>query len=168
MGSCRGVRDVLIDAASVAERARETYEVQHVRLWRAVAVWSGSTDVADEAVAEAFAQLLRRGDEVLDPASWVWRTAFRLAAAELKRRPTGEPAEPIVTLPLNESDLAIDLVRAMRHLSPQQRACIVLCDLLGYAAEEAGDLLDTSAAAVRVQRMRARRRLRTLLEVNDG
>ncbi len=43
-------------------RVRDTYIGVHARLWRAIVAWSGSVDVADEAVAEAFAQLLRRGD----------------------------------------------------------------------------------------------------------
>ena len=38
--------------------------------------------MADEAVAETFAQLLRRGEAVEDPAAWAWRTAFRIAAAD--------------------------------------------------------------------------------------
>ena len=147
---------------------REAYERQHVRLWRAVAVWSGSSEVADEAVAETFAQLLRRGDAVLDPAAWAWRSAFRIAAAELQRRRAQVRYEVgEVSLPAVQSELVVDLMRALQRLSDQQRACVVVCDLLGYSAEEAGPLLHTSAATVRVQRMRARRRLRALLEVKD-
>ena len=151
-----------------ADTARETFEAQHLRLWRAVAAWSGSSEVADEAVAETFAQLLRRGDAVLDPVAWVWRTAFRIAAAELQRRRADVRYEVgELSLPAGQSELVLDLMRALQRLSDQQRACVVVCDLLGYSAEEAGPLLHTSAAAVRVQRMRARRRLRSLLEVRD-
>ena len=155
--------------ATPADRIRDVYEAQHVRLWRAVAVWGGSSEVADEAVAETFAQLLRRGEAVEDPVAWAWRTAFRIAAGELKRRRAdlgGEIGD--VSLPAGQSELMLDLLRALQHLSDQQRACVVLCDLLGYSAEEAGPLLHTSAATVRVQRMRARRRLRPYLEVDDA
>jgi DNA-directed RNA polymerase specialized sigma24 family protein len=76
----------VVGEAVEADRAREVFEAQHLRLWRAVAVWSGSSEVADEAVAETFAQLVRRGDAVRDPAAWAWRTSFRIAAAELQRR----------------------------------------------------------------------------------
>ena len=69
-----------------AERVRLAYEAVHAPLWRAVLAYSGSADVADEAVAEAFAQLLRRGDGVDDPAAWAWRSAFRIAAGELQQR----------------------------------------------------------------------------------
>jgi RNA polymerase sigma-70 factor, ECF subfamily len=148
---------------------REVFEAHHVRLWRAVALWSGSTDVADEAVAETFAQLLRRGEEVVAPAAWAWRSAFRIAAADLQRRRTEAHFEVGETsLSAGQPELVVDLMRAVQRLSDQQRACVVLCDLLGYSAEEAGPLLHTSAATVRVQRMRARRRLRSLLEVKDA
>jgi RNA polymerase sigma-70 factor (ECF subfamily) len=151
-----------------ADRAREVFEAQHVRLWRAVAVWSGSQEVADEAVAETFAQLVRRGDAVVDPAAWAWRTAFRIAAADLQRRRREVHYEVReILLPEVQSETVLDLMRALQHLSDQQRACVVVCDLLGYAAEDAAPLLHTSAATVRVQRMRARRRLRSLLEVKD-
>ena len=100
---------------------REVYEAQHVRLWRAVAVWAGSSEVADEAVAETFAQLVRRGEAVEDPVAWAWRTAFRIAAGDLQRRRAevgGELGE--VSLPAAESDLVLDLVRALQHLTHQR------------------------------------------------
>ncbi len=158
----------MVGEAIQADRVRDVYEAQHVRLWRAVAVWSGSSEVADEAIAETFAQLLRRGVAVEDPVAWAWRSAFRIAAAELQRtraRQSSELGE--VSLAAGQSELVLDLMAALQHLSDQQRACVVVCDLLGYSAAEAGPLLKTSAATVRVQRMRARRRLRSLLEVND-
>jgi RNA polymerase sigma-70 factor (ECF subfamily) len=168
MGSCKGVQDAGVGGAVQVDGVRDVYEAQHVRLWRAVAVWSGSSEVADEAVAEAFAQLVRRGDAVVDPGAWVWRTAFRIGAAELQRRRAEVRCEVgEVPLPAVRSELVLDLMEALQHLSDQQRACVVVCDLLGYSAEEAGPLLRTSAATVRVQRLRARRRLRSLLEVKD-
>ena len=69
-----------------------------------------------------------------------------------------------VTLP----DPAFDLVAALHQLTEQQRACVVLCDLAGHAAPEAARLLGTTAATVRVQRMRRPRRLRDLLEDHDA
>ena len=158
-----------VGASAQVDGIREVYEAHHVRLWRAVAVWSGSTDVADDAVAEAFAQLLRRGKAVRDPAAWAWRTAFRIAAGELQRRRAIAGVELTdASLPIGEPELALDVLRALQHLTDQQRACIIVCDLLGYSAEEAAPLLHTSAPTVRVQRMRARRRLRSVLEVTDA
>ncbi len=151
------------------ERVRAAYEAVHQPLWRAVLAYSGSRDVADEAVAEAFAQLLRRGDGVADPAAWAWRSAFRIAAGELQRR--GQRPVPVDTVPdvgVALPEPAVDLIAALRHLTDQQRACVVLCDLAGHDAPSAARLLGTTGATVRVQLMRSRRRLRDLLEDHDG
>lgn len=149
---------------------RGVYDDQHARLWRSVLAWSGSVDVTDEAVAEAFAQLLRRGAEVRDPQAWVWRAAFKLAAGDLQRRraragdrPTGDPLNDVAAPPERLPDDAIDLLRAMTTLTDQQRRCIALVDVAGHTAPSAAALLGTTAATVRVQLMRARRTLRTLL-----
>jgi DNA-directed RNA polymerase specialized sigma24 family protein len=55
-------------------------------LWRAVYAYSGGRrDVADDAVAEAFARVMARGVEVRDPLAYLYRVAFRVASAELAR-----------------------------------------------------------------------------------
>ena len=61
------------------------------RLWRSLAAFTGDPDVASDAVAEAFAQALRRGEELRDPLAWVWRVAFRVASGELQRRGSLRP-----------------------------------------------------------------------------
>ena len=151
------------------DRLRPVYEAIHPRLWRALLAWSGSAHVADEAVAEAFAQAARRGAALADPAAWVWRAAFRIAAGDMQR------ARRRATEPLDELDVAapasalclpgdaVDLLRALQQISDQQRRAVVLTDGAGFTAPEAAAVLGTSAATVRVQASRARRRLRTLL-----
>jgi predicted RNA polymerase sigma factor len=39
----------------------------------------GRRDVAEEAMAEAFARALARSGSIRDPVAWIYRTAFRLA-----------------------------------------------------------------------------------------
>jgi RNA polymerase sigma-70 factor (ECF subfamily) len=157
-------------ASAWSDQVRLTYVEVRGPLWRALVAWSGEVDVADEAVAEAFAQLLRRGDEVNDPSAWVWRAAFRVAAGDLQQRrgrarrgadPQVLELVPSVTDRL--PDDALDLVEALRSLTDQQRSCIALVDVAGHTAPSAAEILGTSAATVRVQLMRARRQLRTLL-----
>ncbi len=154
---------------SRADHVRATYEEVHLPLWRALVAWSGSTHVADEAVAEAFAQLLRRGDGVDDPRAWVWRSAFRIAAGELQRgrRDVHDIREVAVATDDPESESLMIVMAALANLSDQQRAGVVLCDLLGFRADEAAELLNTTATTVRMQRMRARRHLRRALEDHD-
>jgi RNA polymerase sigma-70 factor (ECF subfamily) len=162
------VQDSAVDLDARVERVRMAYEAIHAPLWRAVLAYSGSSDVADEAVAEAFAQLLRRGLGVDDPAAWAWRSAFRIAAGELKRRGGAPVPGAVPDIAVSVPEPALDLIAALHHLTDQQRACVVLCDLAGHPAPEAARWLNTTAATVRVQRMRARRRLRDLLEDPDA
>lgn len=162
------MHDATVELSVRTEAVRRAYEAVHASLWRALFAFSGSREIADEAEAEAWAQLLRRGDGVDDPAAWAWRSAFRIAAGELKRRSGAATPGVVPDQGVTGPEPALDLIAALRHLSEQQRACVVLCDLAGYRATEAAPLLQTTAGTVRMQRMRAHRRLRDLLEDHDA
>src|SRR3712207_2554186 len=77
-------------AAAVSDRAAPSvetvYREQADRLWRSVFAFAGDPDVASDAVAEAFAQAIRRGPAVRDVAAWTWSAAFRIASGTLKAR----------------------------------------------------------------------------------
>jgi RNA polymerase sigma-70 factor (ECF subfamily) len=136
------------------------------RVWRALLAYAGDPEVASDAVAEAFAQCLRRGDAVRAPERWIWRTAFRIAAGELKRRGTRQ--DPVPDTPYEVGEGAADLLRALSVLPPKQRAALVLHYYGGYTAKETADLIDSSSATVRVHLSQGRKRLRRILEDPDG
>jgi RNA polymerase sigma-70 factor, ECF subfamily len=152
----------LSEPESAERRLERVYREQGARIWRAVLLSSGSREVADDAVAEAFAQALRRGGALRDPAAWVWRVAFRLAAGELKERGRVDvfTDEPAAGLP----DRFLDLWRAIALLPRKQRASVVLADYAGWSHREIAKALGTSVSAVGVHVHRARNRLRDLLE----
>lgn len=150
---------------SRADRIERLYRERGDRIWRGLLAFAGDPEVASDAVAEAFAQVLRRGDEVRDPERWVWRTAFRVAAAELKRR---RRSDVLTTEGSYEMEVpARDLIVALGVLSERQRASVVLHDGAGHTAREVARILGSTEAAVRVHLMRGRRRLRDLLEDDD-
>jgi RNA polymerase sigma-70 factor (ECF subfamily) len=127
--------------------------------------------VADEAVAEAFAQLLRRGRAVVDPEAWAWRAAFRIAGGELARRRASGLVAEVPEVGAGDPwlpPLAAELVAALATLSDQQRACVALRDVGGLGVAEVAAALGTSAGTVRVQHLKGRRRLRQLLGGDDG
>ncbi len=135
------------------------------RVWHALLGFCGDPEVASDALAEAFAQALRRGEAIRDPLRWIWRTAFRVARGELKERRRIDVIETDPSYELEEP--ALELVQALAKLSSRQRAAVALFHLADYPVKDVAAMLGTSASAVRVHLTRGRRRLRALLEDDD-
>ena len=142
-----------------------SYRSQGDRLWRAVLLFSSDPDIASDAVAEAFAQALRRGDAIRDVDRWVWRAAFKLARGELQRR---RKVESLPDLPVEMPEPTVDLVRVLSRLSPKQRGAVILRLYAGYNARESAQILGTTPGAVGSHLARARTRLRQGLAGSDG
>jgi RNA polymerase sigma factor (sigma-70 family) len=137
-------------------------------LWRAVRAYSGGrTDVADDAVAEAFARAMARDDEVHEPVAYLYRVAFRVASAELRelashdeltQRDVGRIAAP-------EADG--EVWSALAALAPDQRAVLYLFYRADLPVREISRRLGRSSPAVRMHLVRGRRRLADLLEEDE-
>ncbi len=142
------------------------YREQGDRVWRAVFAYAGDREVANDAVAEAFAQALRRGDAMRDPVSWIWRASFRIAAGLLKERRRMSP--PTVETSYEMEQPARELLAALASLPSSQRTAVVMHHSAGYSVREIASLLGTTSATVKVHLSRGRKRLRKLLEDEDA
>jgi RNA polymerase sigma factor (sigma-70 family) len=133
-------------------------------LWRAIFAYAGGRrEIADDAVAEAFAQAARRLRSIRDLKPWVFRAAFKIAAGELQRRTRTPAVERVDAVAYDDRSVA-EYVELTNELSPSQRRAFVLRDLLGYPTADAAMLLGTSEVSVRVHLHAARKRLRGALE----
>jgi RNA polymerase sigma factor (sigma-70 family) len=147
------------------QRFDELYRRAGPRLWRTMLAYTGGRrDITDDVVAEAFVRTLERAAQVRSFEPYLYRIAFRLAAAELRRTPTvaevpdaGEHVDPELS----------ELFEAMRALSPGQRAAVFLRYQGDLPVAEVARLMGTSSAVVRVHLMRGRRRLAELLGDGD-
>jgi RNA polymerase sigma factor (sigma-70 family) len=152
--------------AEHSTRVERVYREDGARLWRAMLAFTGDADTASDVVAEAFAQCLHRGEAVRSPKRWVWKAAFRIAAGELKRR-RDVPPTAIEALDVS-SEGVLDVVAALQHLPPKQRAAVVLRHSLGYTPREIASILEVAPPTARVHISRGLKRLRGILKEEHG
>lgn len=134
------------------------YRAEAPKLWRSLVLQTGNTEIAADAVAEAFAQGLARGDAVRAPGAWVWRTAFVIARAEAGRLSAEPPARRGQVAVGLES--VMELLDDLRTLSPMQRSAIVLHYFAGYSVAETAEIVGSTRSAIGVHLFRARKKLR--------
>ena len=142
-------------------RVEAAYRNQSAQMWRALLAYSADPDVASDAVAEAFAQALRRGNAIRSVERWVWKAAFRIAAGELKerRRFASEVDRPVAPV-----EPRFELWTTLRELSPRQRACLYLYYYADYPPREIARIIGSTQSAVRVHLFRGRARLAEILD----
>jgi RNA polymerase sigma-70 factor (ECF subfamily) len=149
------------------------FEDEHTRLFRALALMTANAAEAEELMQDAFLKVWERWDRVAameNPAGYLYRSAMNLfrnrtrrLRLEALRRPFGSSAADGFALVEARDRVA----RALRSLSPRQRAALVLTDMLGYESAEAGELLKIKPATVRVLAHQAREAIRNRTENDD-
>jgi RNA polymerase sigma-70 factor, ECF subfamily len=163
------------EVSDAAMRVKEQSEVERVyrerasAIWRALVAYAGDREVASDAVAEAFAQALRRAPELRDTDRWIWTAAFRIAAGALKTERRRHEVDP--PAPEDHGDVpeeALVIVQLLGRLPPKQRAAIVLFYYADLPTRRIAQIVGTTPATVRVHLSQGRRRLRSLLEDSDG
>jgi RNA polymerase sigma-70 factor (ECF subfamily) len=155
--------DALVEA--VSDDIEQVYRTEAQKMWRALVGYSGDRQIADDAVAEAFARALHHQQSINDLRAWLWRVAFRLAAADIRK--PNQPPEAAGTLP-EPTPEAVDLVTALRRLPERQRIALVLHDYADRPTAEVAATLGCSTATVYVHLSRGRKRLRELLETDHA
>jgi RNA polymerase sigma-70 factor, ECF subfamily len=144
------------------EAIERVYRDYGTQLWRGIYAFSGGrADIADEAVAEAFARALDCAGRIRSPLPWLYRVAFRQAAQRLRdERRQGALADPLESerpddLPPNAS------LGALALLTPQQRGVVFLFYYADLSIADIARATGSSRVAVRVQLHRAREALRS-------
>ena len=152
-------------------------EHEYARIVRAVALFSGTAEGAEDAVQEALARAMensRRGRPIESLEAWVVTTAFNQRRSHFRRvaRRRGKDQEPdreFRTGPDAEalgSEL-LDLRAAVRALPRRQREVVILFYYLDQSIESIGRELRIGEGAVKNALHKARRTLLVALTV-DG
>jgi len=159
----------VVDDAQVGDTSDDVervYRMEAPKMWRAIVAYAGDREVADDAVAEAFARAIRDRGSIQDVRAWTWRVAFRLAADELRTRE--RPGTTDAPAAIETSSDAADLLAALRRLPEHQRLAVVLHDYADRPTAEVAAILGCSTATVHVHLSRGRKRLRELLEISHA
>ena len=157
-----GIVTTIVAPVAATGDVEAVYRQDGDRLWRALYAFAGNEDVASDAVAEAFAQALRRDSAIRDVRSWVWRSAFRLAKGDLKRQSSVWHG-PMPESAVHDAHPDEQLLAALQELTPQQRVVIVLHYYADCPVREISRRTGINALAVRAHLSRGRKHLRVLL-----
>jgi RNA polymerase sigma-70 factor (ECF subfamily) len=123
-------------------------------------------DVVQETLAKAY-YALPTISSLSNLRGWLFRIAHNKAIDHL-RRTNHQPMEqlddyPLTAepeLPLEEKELAAVALAVFLKLTPKQRSCVILKDVLGYSLAEISELLDATVPEIKAALHRGRTRLR--------
>ena len=163
------LRETEVVGTDVAEEPRsfeDFFRAEHARLFGALCLVTGNRNEAEEIMQDAFLRLWERWERVSgldDPSAYLFRTAmnvfrnrYRRASLGVRRTFSLAPSEDAFAT-IEDRDV---VVRALRGLSPDQRAAVVLTGYVGLTSEEAGKMLGMRAGTVRTLATRARAAIR--------
>ena len=159
--------------AGDSEAFGELFRRHRDRLWAVALRTVGDPEEAGDALQDAMISAFRRaGDFRGDSAvtTWLHRIVVNACLDRLRRK----AARPAVSAgdeqafealaaqdsdPARTTDTRLDINAALQILPPQQRAALLVVDMLGFSVADAAIILDTSQGTVKSRCARARARL---------
>ncbi|MGD0602654.1 MAG: RNA polymerase sigma factor SigM [Streptosporangiaceae bacterium] len=158
--------------AGDSEAFGELFRRHRDRLWavalRTVCDPEEAADALQDAMVSAFRRAADfRGESAVT--TWLHRIVVNASLDRLRRR-AARPAVPADEQtfealaaqdsdPVHATDTRLDVDAALRTLPPQQRAALVVVDMLGFSVADAAVILDVSAGTVKSRCARARAKL---------
>jgi RNA polymerase sigma-70 factor (ECF subfamily) len=137
------------------------------RLWAVALRTMGDADEAADALQDAMISAFRRaadfrGDSAVT--TWLHRIVVNACLDRMRRRaarPVAGDLDLLARTPQSapDPDVALDVLAALRTLVPEQRAALVLVDMLGYSVADTAEILGVSPGTVKSRCARGRARL---------
>jgi len=159
------------DVVAVEHSFEDFFELEQERLLRVLWMVTGSLQEAEDIVQDAFLRVWERWAKVSSmesPTGYlhhaamnIFRNRYRRARLGLRQAIGSDP--PVDAFGSVEDRISVS--NALGRLTRKQRAALVLTDLLGYPAEEAGRMLGVRGSTVRSLRSTARGALRHAKEL---
>jgi RNA polymerase sigma factor (sigma-70 family) len=131
----------------------------------------GDQAAADDLAQETFLLAWRKLDQFRSDArfsTWLYRIAYscflQMCRTKSWTAHTAQDDEMAqLPMPANTMDLALDLARAMQHLSAAEQAVLLHCVQLGLSHEEAAYVLAMPLGTIKTHAMRGKVKLKTWL-----
>ena len=138
----------------------------HDRLYRALYFITGSSADAEELMQDAFLKLWERWDRldtIEDPVAYLFRVALNGVRMRARRaRVAARKIVPVASTrdPFDDVNVAEDVRRMLRGITPRQRTAIVLTEIFEYSSEQAAQIMGIKPTTVRVLASQGRAALR--------
>jgi RNA polymerase sigma-70 factor, ECF subfamily len=168
------VPDAALDELEASRSFEAFYEAEARILFRRLWLVTGNRAEAEELMQDAFLKVWERWDRVGgvdDPIGYLYRTAMNLFRKRYRRAMLAVRRTAGLA-PSNDDFSVADDRHVVRHvlatLPPRQRAALVLTEMLGFTAKEAGDALGVTDATIRSLTRHGRDAFRTVMEVDDA
>jgi RNA polymerase sigma-70 factor (ECF subfamily) len=146
------------------------------RMWAVALRTLGDPDEAADAVQDAFVSAYRKAASFRGEAAvttWLHRIVVNACLDRMRRksvRPVAddeliEAAERETPLPDQtvEREVSMEVSAALKLLPADQRAALVLVDMMGYSVEDAAQVLDVPSGTVKSRCARGRAKLAPIL-----
>jgi RNA polymerase sigma-70 factor (ECF subfamily) len=146
------------------------------RMWAVALRTLGDPDEAADAVQDAFVSAYRKAGSFRGEAAvttWLHRIVVNACLDRMRRRSVRPVAdEELIDAverdsPLSdhtvEREVSMEVSAALKLLPPDQRAALVLVDMMGYSVEDAAAVLEVPAGTVKSRCARGRAKLVPIL-----
>jgi RNA polymerase sigma-70 factor (ECF subfamily) len=168
------IREVsAIPALESSRTFEDFYDGESRLLFRRLWLVTGNRAEAEELMQEAFLRVWERWDRVGrmdDPVGYLYRTAMNLFRKRYRRAMVAIRRSVGLAPAADDFAVADDrqtVRRVLATLPPRQRAALVLTEMLGFTAEEAGNALGVKASTVRSLSRQGRESFRRVMGVDD-
>ena len=136
----------------------------------------GDSHLADDLAQETFLKAWRKISSYRGGArfsTWLFGIAmneFRAAARSRKEIAADDlpeaPVEPAISAPNAQTNLRLDLTEALKRISSEERAAILLCCQNGFSHEEAAAVLSCPLGTVKTNILRGKEKLKRHLAID--
>lgn len=167
-----GHLEIVASTVSSPVSFEEFFQAESDRVFGLMVLVTGDREEAEEIAQEAFLSVWERWDRVgvtARPGAYLTTTAMNVFRKRQRRASVLRRLLPMLTdsSRVDQPDAELMLSESLRVLTPRQRAALVLTELVGCSAEEAGRILHVHPSTIGALKYQGRAALKKEPEFED-